>query len=106
MINVGNFTGQAWNRFRDGFLRTFFLLSFVRPTPGVYADLVTVAGFKPVAATEKSLGGFDSLPLPWEAFLSFPATDAKPCENTETEPLFTEWSSLSDFAGFASFRAN
>ena len=33
-------------------------------SPGVYADLVTVAGFKPVVAAEKSPGGFDSLPLP------------------------------------------
>ena len=32
--------------------------------PGVYADLVTVAGFKPVVASEKAPGGFDSLPLP------------------------------------------
>jgi hypothetical protein len=31
----------------------------------VYADLVTVAGFKPVVAAEKSPGGFDSLPLPF-----------------------------------------
>jgi hypothetical protein len=32
---------------------------------GVYADLVTAAGFKPVVAAEKSPGGFDSLPLPY-----------------------------------------
>ena len=31
----------------------------------MYADLVTVAGFKPVVAAEKSPGGFDSLPLPF-----------------------------------------
>ncbi len=35
-------------------------------SPEAYADLVTVAGFKPVVAAEKPLGGFDSLPLPWE----------------------------------------
>ena len=35
--------------------------------PGAYADLVTVAGFKPVVASEKAPGGFDSLPLPLEA---------------------------------------
>ncbi len=31
---------------------------------GVYADLVTALGFKPSVAAEKSLGGFDSHPLP------------------------------------------
>ena len=34
-------------------------------SPEAYADLVTVAGFKPVVAAEKPPGGFDSLPLPW-----------------------------------------
>jgi hypothetical protein len=34
------------------------------PLPGVYADLVTVLGFKPSVASEKGLGGFDSHPLP------------------------------------------
>ena len=32
--------------------------------PGVYADLVTALGFKPMVASEKSPGGFDSHPLP------------------------------------------
>ena len=41
------------------------LLSYGHLTWGVYADLVTVAGFKPVVAAEKSPGGFDSLPLPF-----------------------------------------
>ena len=40
------------------------------PVLGVYADLVTVAGFKPVVAAEKSPGGFDSLPLPFSHRLS------------------------------------
>ena len=39
------------------------------PIPEVYADLVTVAGFKPVVAAEKSPGGFDSLPLPFLALV-------------------------------------
>ena len=39
-------------------------------SPEAYADLVTVAGFKPVVAAEKSPGGFDSLPLPWVDCLS------------------------------------
>ena len=39
-------------------------------SPEAYADLVTVAGFKPVVAAEKPPGGFDSLPLPWVACLS------------------------------------
>ena len=39
--------------------------TILRAVPGVYADLVTVAGFKPVVASEKAPGGFDSLPLPW-----------------------------------------
>ena len=34
-------------------------------SPEAYADLVTVAGFKPVVAAEKPPGGFDSLPLPF-----------------------------------------
>ena len=51
--------------FIDRSLLTLFLLQYPLPTRGVYADLVTVAGFKPVVAAEKSPGGFDSLPLPW-----------------------------------------
>lgn len=47
----------------------YFLLPFVAPVSGVYADLVTVAGFKPVVASEKSPGGFDSLPLPLSSCL-------------------------------------
>ena len=54
-----------------------------RAAPGVYADLVTVAGFKPVVASEKAPGGFDSLPLPLFIRQCPSATDAKPCENTE-----------------------
>ena len=36
--------------------------------PGVYADLVTALGFKPMVASEKSPGGFDSHPLPLAGF--------------------------------------
>ncbi len=31
---------------------------------GVYADLVTALGFKPMVRPEKASGGFDSHPLP------------------------------------------
>jgi len=44
---------------------------------GVYADLVTAAGFKPVVAAEKSPGGFDSLPLP---FFMTRSTASSPCQ--------------------------
>ena len=61
---------------------------------GVYADLVTVAGFKPVVASEKSPGGFDSLPLPLEVTTASSQTTrshAKRCELTHfltSEPQF------------------
>ena len=71
--------------------------------PEVYADLVTVAGFKPVVAAEKSPGGFDSLPLPFLALVRTLTTDAKPCEFIGNDTLFTESTSLPDFAVFASF---
>ena len=51
-----------------------------RAVPGVYADLVTVAGFKPVVASEKSPGGFDSLPLPWVEFFSILQQTRKPAK--------------------------
>ena len=50
-----------------------------------YADLVTVAGFKPVVAAEKPPGGFDSLPLPWVACrstLQLTRNAAKPLAKT------------------------
>jgi hypothetical protein len=40
------------------------------PIRGVYADLVTALGFKPMESTEKWFGGFDSHPLP--LVLDFP----------------------------------
>lgn len=58
-----------------------------RAFPGVYADLVTVAGFKPVVASEKAPGGFDSLPLPL-LLCDVSITGVKPCEITKTEPPF------------------
>ena len=43
-------------------------MRLVRRVPGVYADLVTAAGFKPVVASERRRGGFDSHPLPSGGF--------------------------------------
>ena len=39
-----------------------------RRDSGAYADLVTAAGFKPVVASERRRGGFDSHPLPLDGF--------------------------------------
>ena len=41
----------------------------------MYADLVTAAGFKPVVASEKVPGGFDSHPLPLQRRAAQKASD-------------------------------